>query len=186
VVHCRSEAQAKFLLTQLHKRFRECRLELQSEKTKIVCCNIAKQSSTQSNKKFDFLGYCFHPRLVRDPKGKRFVGFTPAISPKAAKQIRQRVRRWRLDLRTNLSLEDIAQYVNPIVVGWINYYSAFQRSALYPVLRHIDYHLIQWVKRKYKKKGRYSKRAIAWLGKVAHRRPELFAHWQFGATLPAG
>ncbi|MCB1794424.1 MAG: group II intron reverse transcriptase/maturase, partial [Candidatus Competibacteraceae bacterium] len=87
---------------------------------------------------------------------------------------------------TSLSLEDVAQGVNPIITGWINYYSAYNRSALYPVLRHIDYHLVKWVKRKYKKKGRYVAQAIAWLGKVAHHQTELFAHWRFGVRFPAG
>jgi hypothetical protein len=47
-------------------------------------------------------------------------------------------------------------------------------------------HLVKWVKRKYKKKGRYVARAIAWLGKVAHHQTGLFAHWRFGVRFPAG
>jgi hypothetical protein len=46
--------------------------------------------------------------------------------------------------------------------------------------------LSKWVKRKYKKRGRYVARAIAWLGKVAHHQPEWFAHWRFGVKFPAG
>lgn len=185
VVHCHDLAEVEYLKVCLEKRFRECGLELHPEKTKIVCCNVAKQRSTQANKKFEFLGYCFRPRLVRSWRGNFFVGFTPAISPTAAKEIRQQIRKWRLHLHTGLSVEEIAKRINPIVRGWINYYSAYQRSALYPVLRHIDRCLVRWVKRKYKKKGKYFKRAKVWLGKVAYHRPELFVHWQFGVTFPA-
>jgi len=96
------------------------------------------------------------------------------------------VRRWRLGLRPSLSLEDIARSINPIIRGWINYYGSYQRSALDPVLRHINRHLLEWVKRKYKKRGRYTKRAKAWLEKVAFYRRELFVHWQFGVGFPAG
>lgn len=186
VVHCHSQREAEQLLAALKQRFQECQLELHPEKTQIVCCNVAKQPGSGLAKKFEFLGYCFRPRLVRSRQGKVFVGFTPAISPSAAKKIRQRVRGWRLNLRTSLSLEEIARSVNPIVSGWINYYGAYNRSALYPILRHIDYHLVKWVKRKYKKKGRYVARAIAWLGKVAHHQTELFVHWRFGVAFPAG
>lgn len=185
VVHCHSQAEAEYLKECLERRFRECDLELHPEKFKIVCCNVAKQRSMQANKKFDLLGYCFRPRLVCSRRGKLFVGFTPAVSPTVAKKIRQRVRRWRLHLHTGLSLEKIAQRINPIVTGWINYYGAYQRSALYPVLRHIDRYLMKWVKRKYKKKGKYFKRARTWLGKVAYHRPELFAHWRFGTIFSA-
>ena len=186
VVHCHRQAEAEQLKAALEQRFRECRLELHPEKTQIVCCNVTKQRNSGLAKQFVFLGYCFRPRRVRSRQGKRFVGFTPAISPNAAKRIRQRIRRWRLHRQTRLSLEAIAQVVNPIITGWINYYGAYHRSALYPILRHIDYHLVKWVKRKYKKRGRYVARAIAWLGKVAHHQTGLFAHWRFGVRFPAG
>ena len=91
VVHCRSEAQARYLKERLERRFRECKLELHPEKTQIVCCHVGKQQYTQVAKKFDFLGYCFRPRLVRSRQGSVFVGFTPAISPRSAKKIRQRL-----------------------------------------------------------------------------------------------
>ena len=186
VVHCRSEAQARDLKERLERRFRDCKLELHAEKTHIVCCNVSKPSGSQVSKKFDFLGYCFRPRLVRTREGRLFVGFTPGISPSSGKKIRQRVRRWRLGLRTSVSLEDIAQYINPIIRGWVNYYGAYQRSSLGPVLRHINRHLLKWVKRKYKKRGRSTKRAKAWLASVAYYRPALFAHWQYGFGFTVG
>lgn len=49
-----------------------------------------------------------------------------------------------------------------------------------PILRHINRHLLKWEKRKYKKRARSTKRAIAWLESVAFNRPKLFVHWQFG------
>ncbi len=185
VVHCRSEADARDLKARLERRLRECKLQLHPEKTQIICCHVGKRQNTQVAKKFDFLGYCFRPRLVRNRYGKMFVSFTPAISPRSAKRIRQQVRSWRLHLRTSMSLEDIARAVNPAIRGWVNYYGAYQRSSLFPVLHNIDYHLVKWVKWKYKKKGNYSKRAIRWLGQVASHQPELFAHWSLGAPFPA-
>ena len=185
VVHCRSEAQARYLKARLERRLRECKLELHPKKTQIVCCHVDKQQNTQVAKKFDFLGYCFRARLVRNRYGKLFVSFTPAISPRAAKRIRQQVRSWRLHFRVSQSLDDLARHINPIIRGWINYYGAYQRSSLVPVLRHIDRHLLKWVKWKYKKKGHYSRRARRWLGQVASHQPELFAHWSLGAPFPA-
>ena len=185
VVHCRSEAQARYLKQRLQTRFRDCKLELHPQKTQIICCHVGKQQHTQVAKKFDFLGYCFRPRLVRNRHGTLFVGFTPAISPRSATRIRQQVRRWRLHFRISRSLDDLARAVNPIIRGWINYYGAFQRSSLLPVLRHIDRHLVKWVKWKYKKKREYSQRARRWLGQVAKHNPGLFVHWHLCAPFPA-
>ena len=34
----------------------------------------------------------------------------------------QQVRSWRLHLRTGLSLDELAEWINPIVAGWMNYF----------------------------------------------------------------
>ena len=77
---------------------------------------------------------------------------------------------------TRLSVDDLAHALNPAIRGLVQYYGAFRRSALVPVLRHIDRHLVQWVKRKYRKRGRHLKSAWRWLGQVARYQPVLFAH----------
>ena len=185
VVHCRTQAEAERFQTALQERLGVYQLELHPEKTQIVCCNVKRQGANNLAKKFTFLGYEFRSRLVRSRQGKMFVAFTPALSPCAAKRMRQRIRRWRLNLQTSRTLEEVAQEVNPTVRGWVTYYGAYNRSSLYPILRQIDHHLVQWVKRKCRKKGRYCKRAKHWLGKTASHRPKLFVHWQFGVTFPA-
>ena len=57
--------------------------------------------------------------------GKQFVSFSPAVSDKAAKAMREDVRRWKLHHRNDLDLEKIAQWARPILVGWVNYYGRF-------------------------------------------------------------
>ena len=177
-VHCRSEAQARVLKTRLDERFGECGLELHPQKTRVVCCRVNKPLGEGVHKQFDFLGYCFRSRLVRSRAGSMFVGFTPAISPSAAKRLRAEVRRWQLHSRTPVSVRDLAQWSNPVIRGWLNYYGAYNRSALIPLARHIDWHLLKWVKTKYRKRGRSWRRARRWLGQVARHQPFLFAHWR--------
>ena len=46
---------------------------------------------------------------------------------------------------------DLARWINPIVRGWMNYYGAFYRSALYPLLRRINTYLMRWLMKKYKR-----------------------------------
>jgi hypothetical protein len=45
------------------------------------------------------------------------------------------IRRWRLHLRTGHSIVELAQEINPIVRGWIQYYyGALYRTALHSLL----------------------------------------------------
>ena len=66
---------------------------------------------------FDFLGYTFRPRRSKNRTGKYFVNFTPAVSNKAAKSMRQTMRRWAFQNRSDKSLEDIAHMFNPVSAG---------------------------------------------------------------------
>jgi RNA-directed DNA polymerase len=60
------------------------------------------------------------------------------VSNKAAKAMRQAMRKLGLHRKSHSDLEDLARLVNPITRGWINYYGSFYRSALYPVFKHLD------------------------------------------------
>src|ERR1039458_4766671 len=62
----------------------------------------------------------------------------------------QKIRSWRVNRRSDMTLGDLARMMNPIVQGWINFYGRFYKSMLYPVLRHINDYLVRWAMRKYK------------------------------------
>jgi len=137
ICHCRSEGEARTLRASLEKRFAECGLTLHPAKTKIVYCKDDDRRGDHPDHKFDFLGYTFRPRLSRRRNGFG-VSFSPAVSGKALKSIRQTVRRWTLHERSDKTLDDLARMFNNHIRGWINYYGRFYKSALYPALRHID------------------------------------------------
>jgi group II intron reverse transcriptase/maturase len=183
ICHCRSEAQARSLREALGARFTVCKLELHPEKTKIVYCKDANRRGRYPIQKFDFLGYTFRPRRAMNRNGQLFVSFAPAVSDKAAKSVRQRMRRWRLHRRNDLALETIAQWTRPVLLGWIQYYGRFQPSALRRALRTLDHFIVRWACRKYKRfKGR-TMHVWEWLRRLKARQPGLFAHWQFEAAV---
>jgi RNA-directed DNA polymerase len=186
VAHCRTQAEAEELLTQLHQRFKECGLELHPDKTRIVYCKDDDRRGEYPVRKFEFLGYEFRPRRSKNRYGKCFINFTPAVSSNACKSMRQTIRGWRLQLKPDKQLEDISRMFNPVLRGWINYYGRFYKSALYPVLRHMNRALVQWARRKYKKLYRHQRRAEYWLGRIARRESRLFAHWQMGIVPAVG
>jgi RNA-directed DNA polymerase len=186
-IHAATRAQAESLLEAVRNRLKQCHLELHPDKTKIVYCQDSDRRGNHDHIKFDFLGYTFRPRRAKNRWGKPFVSFLPAISDKAAKKIRATVRDWRLGAsRNNQSLEEIARFVNPYVRGWVNYYGRYYRSALNPVLRHLERALVYWVRRKFKRFGRHQRKATHWLGCVARREPDLLYSWQIGIRPATG
>ena len=187
VIHAATRAQAESLLEAVRNRLKQCHLELHPEKTKIVYCQDSHRRGNHDHIKFDFLGYTFRPRRAKNRWGKHFVSFLPAISDKAAKKIRATVRDWRLGAsRNNQSLEEITRFVNPYVRGWVNYYGRYYRSALNPVLRHLERALVYWVRRKFKRFRRHQRKATHWLGRVARREPGLLYSWQIGLRPATG
>ena len=178
IVHCRSEAQAQGILKLIGRRLTRCKLQLHPDKTKIVYCKDTKRPGSYRHESFDFLGYGFRPRLC---KGRSyFVGFTPGASKSAVKAMSAKVRSWKLQLWSSSSLSDIAKKINPVVRGWLNYYGKYYRTALDPVLLQLQFTLVRWAKRKYKRLRGHWLRALHWLGRIAKREPNLFAFWEFG------
>jgi len=186
IVHCTSLEEAKTLQKALESRFEDCKLQLNLEKTKIVYCKDDDRKGNHEETKFDFLGYTFRPRRSKNKFGKFFINFTPAVSDKAMKAMRKAIHGWRMHLKPDKKLEDLSKMFDPIVRGWINYYGHFYKSALYPVMRYMNNALVLWVRRKFKKLERHSKRAEQWLGTVALREPKLFSQWRMGVLPTAG
>lgn len=186
VVHCKSEAQARQVLSAITQRMAQVGLELHPDKTRIVYCKDSNRTGSYENERFNFLGYTFRPRSSKNRNGELFVSFSPAMSNDAGKAIRQQIRRWRLNGRSDKSLLDLARSINAVVRGWINYYGRFCRSRMYPTLWHIDTYLVRWAMRKYKRLNRSPKKARKWLADVIRRSPTLFAHWPVISRPEAG
>ena len=177
VCHCRSEYEALALRQVLERRFADCGLELHPEKTKVVYCKDTNRKGDYPVHQFDFLGYTFRPRLAIWKGGLFGVSFLSAASPKALKAIRKAIRGWSLQTRSDKALDDLARMFNPYIRGWINYYSHFYKSALYPTLRRIDAFLIRWARRQFKRFRQRPKGARDWLARIIRTSPGLFAHW---------
>jgi len=183
LVHCRSEAEAKYMLAILEQRFNACGLELHPLKTKIVYCKDGSRKGHYENREFDFLGYTFRRRLCKNRKRNRlFVSFTPAVSKMAMKAMRLKIRKMRVRMRTEMSIEQLAKWLNPIIQGWIAYYGRYYRSALYGMCRHVNKALVRWARRKFKALRWHKTKAAQLIERIANQCPDLFAHWRSGMT----
>jgi group II intron reverse transcriptase/maturase len=183
ICHCRSEAEALALRKALEVRLAACKLELHPQKTKIVYCKDSNRRGSYRAQRFDFLGYTFRPRKSMNRNGKLFISFAPAVSDKAAKAMRQTIRRWKLHHRNDLALADIARQIRPVLLGWTRYYGYFHPSALRGALRTLDEFIVRWAQRKYKRLKGHTMGAWDWLRRIKARQPALFVHWLTPSTV---
>jgi RNA-directed DNA polymerase len=178
VVHCTSERQAHQVLAAISNRMAQVGLTLHPTKTKVVYCRDSNRRGEHDSTSFTFLGYTFRPRQAQNKQGQTFTSFLPAMSRDKLIDKGREVHQWRLDLRTNGTLADLAEAINPIVRGWMNYWGHFYRSQMIPLLQRINTYLVRWARKKYKRLKGF-KRLKAWWARVVQRVPNLFAHWRW-------
>jgi RNA-directed DNA polymerase len=181
VVHCVTERQARQVLAALSDRMAEVGLRLHPAKTRIVYCKDGLRRGSYEHTSFTFLGFTFRQRQMRDRNGRIRWSFRPAVSNDALKRLGEEVRSWRLHRRVDLTVEELAKRINPIVAGWMQYYGRFYRSALYPLLMRINAYLVRWLRNKYKRL-RAMRKAIAAFQRAAKRRPGMFAQWRWTSS----
>ena len=104
------------------------------------------------------------------------LGFTPAISRKAAKRIRTEINSWNWTAWIHSEITDILRYGRDKLRGWVEYYGKFGRGSIQWVLFHFDEKLIRWAKRKYKSLRTYAQ-ALRRVMAFQKRNPALLAHW---------
>jgi len=177
VVHCATERQALQVRAALSERLEEVGLRLHPDKTKVVYCKDRKRRLDYECTSFTFLGYTFRVRKAPTRDGRSmFAAFLPAISGDALKDKGRIIRGWRINLRTTSDLAELAEWLNPVIRGWMNYYGKFYRTEMFTLLRRINTYLVRWARRKFKRLRAF-KRAKRWWNGLLQREPQLFVHW---------
>jgi RNA-directed DNA polymerase len=178
-MHCKTRWGAGVLLSDLRSRLKNCKLELHPEKTKIVYCKDSKRKGNHEWISFDFLGFTFRPRKAISKTRQVFTGYTPAISRKSLKRISTTIRNWKLQRWSGQSIDSLAQALNPVISGWLNYYRHFGRAELYRVIDMLNFALIRWARKKFKGMKRSYRKSKQLVERLRKQQPRLFAHWSF-------
>jgi group II intron reverse transcriptase/maturase len=178
VIHTVSEEAAKFVMKIVKDRFETCGLELHPEKSKLVQTETRKGQLSIKNygSSFDFLGHRFSKEMVK-VKGKDAgmkLLYQASVAPKARKRMMLQLKYAKLHRRTQ-KIEQLAYLLNEKVRGWIAYFGKFAHSSMLEMYAHINFRLVKWCKKKYKK---FTGAAITWLRQKWKEQPNLFAHWQ--------
>ena len=178
IVHCRTKSQAEYVLAAIKTRMESVGLELHAGKTKIVYCRDYRRTGKYPKVKFDFLGYSFQPRTSKSKLGL-FLGFDCAISISSRKRIADKLGELKVETLSFKSIVGIAQYLNPMIRGWVQYYGKFKMYELTPVFRILSQRLVRWARRRYKRYKTSLRKGYEWLKAVRKQYPTLFYHWNF-------
>jgi len=180
IIHCKSKAHAEQILQLVHHRMESVGLELHPQKTKIVYCRDHRRKGKYPKVKFDFLGYSFQPRTTfSKKKGKLFLGYDCAISISSRKRIADKLEELNVNKLTFKSIVGVAQYLNPMIRGWVHYYGKFRMYELSKVFRLLSMRLVWWARRRYKRYKTSIRKAYKWLALIRKQFPTLFYHWNF-------
>lgn len=186
IIHAKNEPEARHLLKSLKARFEQCKLELSPEKTKLVYCNRKgrRKRKEAKERQFDFLGYTFRSRSVMTKEGTLIFGFSPSISQKSTKRIADEGRRLRFHRWTHMDIFGMSLALSSKIVGWLNYFGKFHKSAMKVAFRNWNRRLVKWAFNKYKrfKRCKTLRPARLWLRQISKEYTYLFPMWQHGFT----
>ncbi len=180
VCHCNHQMECEQLKAELENRFESCGLQLHPEKTKMVYCKSHCRRGGYPVTNFDFLSYRFQPRLIRNRSGKYVVYFMAGISPSAATNIREKIRRLPWRAWQWCDIENISHQCQAQLRGWISYFKLFGESDIRNVLFYFDKCLRRWAKMKYKAM-KTVRQAANYVNGLRRKASHLFASWQWGA-----
>ncbi len=180
IVHCKSKVHAEQMLQAIQQRMESVGLELHPQKTKIVYCRDYRRKEKYPTVKFDFLGYSFQPRTAFSKKlGKLFIGYDCAISISSRKRIADKLEALNVNKLSFKSIVGVAQFLNPMIRGWVHYYGKFKMFELTKVFRLLSMRLVWWARKRYKRYKTSIRKAYKWLASIRKQFPTLFYHWNF-------
>lgn len=181
IIHCKTLRQAEYILNRLKERMKECGLEIHPNKTKIIYCKSYKNTMNYVNYEFTFLGYTFKPSIVKNMEGRLILGYVPRVSKEAAKKFRKSIKD-TINLAKTSDIVKIAELINPIIMGWYNYFCVFSKHiAFRSGINYINNAISNWVKKYFKSCRRSIKKAYKKLYYIS-KSNKLFYHWKLGYT----
>jgi hypothetical protein len=180
ILHCNTKAHAEQILQLVHQRMESVVLELHPQKTKRFYCRDYRRKEKHPIVKINFLGYSFQPRTAYSKKkGNLFLGYDCAISIGSRKRIADKLEELNVNKLSFKSIVGVAQYLNPIIRGWVHYYGKFKMYELTKVFRLLSRRLVWWARKRYKRYKTSIRKAYKWLATVRKQYPTLFYHWNF-------
>jgi len=112
-----------------------------------------------------------------------FLQYDCKMSRKSKVRITEELRNLDFHNKSQRTIQDLANLLNPKLRGWINYYGKISKRSLKPVFYYLHHRMIKWILNKYKSFKGSKVKAIAWLRQIIKSYPNLFNHWELGYKL---
>lgn len=172
IIHCTTEKQARFIKKAIAERMKECRLELNEEKTHVVYCRNQIHGERHKQVSFDFLGYTFRP-LRRPTKSGWKLTYFPCMSRVSKNEVRQKLKKV-VQRSFKGTIWELAATLNPKIRGWYQYYCRYSHWTTRDLWYWLNGKMVKWImdNRRLSKGG-----AHKWLVNVYESNPNLFEHW---------
>jgi hypothetical protein len=122
---------------------------------------------------FDFLGFTFKPYWTKTVIGHKLM-VTVFMSRKSMSSVQEKFRSMKLHKRRK-PVEALAQLLNPITRGVMNYYCKLWSSHSRWLWVQLNLRLRKWVRWE---KGLNARAAHEWLKRKFKVKPNLFYHWK--------
>lgn len=183
IVHFKTLSKAEEVRKSLDTRMNEIGLELHPEKTRIAYCKDEDRKGDYPVTEFEFLGYMYKTMFIKCRDGKMRNNFICYVSKKSGKAFRDKIKALEIHKRTGSTIQIISEMLNPLIRGWMNYFSKYNPSAMKYTLQVIEGRIVKWAMSKYKHLRGRRQRAEKWLSQVKQREPGLFAHWKLGKNI---
>jgi RNA-directed DNA polymerase len=90
-----------------------------------------------------------------------------------------RFHRW-----THLDIVGLSKALRSKIIGWLNYFGKFHKSAMKVAFRNLNRRIVKWAFNKYKrfKRTKALRTARLWLRQISKEYAYLFPMWQHGFT----
>ena len=83
------------------------------------------------------------------------------------------------------SIEILADAVNPVIRGWMNYFMPYGKREAIKSLDYVNQSLVRFVMRFYKKKAGNKQKAWHFIAILQKQCPDLFYHWTYEILISA-
>jgi hypothetical protein len=180
LIHCKSAARARQVLAALEQRMRDEGRRpgtAPGQDPDRLLQGLRPPPALGRAGVLRLPGCTFRPRDTMGKNG-RFTGFDLAASPKAVKRMSETVTGWQLHRLTALTWEQLADWIGPVIRGWMTYYGRFRHSELHPLLARINRRVRQWIRAKYRRLRAYRAMKRAW-DRITAQMPGLLPHWRW-------
>ena len=113
-------------------------------------CKDKDRTRKEELSEFDFLGYTFKAVYIKCRDGKVRYNFIASVSKTSSKRFQDKIKSMEIHKSTGCKIDIIAEMLNPLIRGWMNYFGKFNLSAMRRTLQCIERKLIKWAMCKYK------------------------------------